>query len=189
MELKTERLILREYTIKDKHSLYKLFSEKFVSVYQSHLPKSITAIEDYIKFHIENAQTSNRTHYYYVIVLQETCEFIGSIGYAFTEEITINGAVGSVMELEYYLLEEHWNKGYMTEALKKVISSAFEKNDILKIFAQCHEDNPKSEKVMIKSGMHKSENQPTPKLYNGMLKTNVRYELTVEDYIMISTCL
>jgi ribosomal-protein-alanine N-acetyltransferase len=182
MEFKTERLILREYAKDDKYNLYKLFSEDFVSTYEAHLPtKNISDVEDYIKFHTENAKSSNRTHYYYVIELQGTREFIGSIGYAFVEEININGIIGSVAELEYYLLEEYWNKGYMTEALRKIISSAFEKDNILKIFAQCHKDNPKSEKVMIKCGMYKSEKQPEPKLYNGTLKENVRYELTADN--------
>jgi len=182
MEFITERLNLREYAENDKHCLYKLFSEEFVSTYEAHLPSSISGIEKYISFHMENAKSSNRTHYYYAIELQETLEFIGSIGYSFVEEICINGITGSVMELEYYLLEEHWNKGYMTEALQKIISSVFEKDDIVKIFAQCHKDNPKSEKVMIKCGMYKSENQPNPKLYNGVLKENVRYELTFDNY-------
>jgi len=183
MEFNTERLILREYSIDDKHNLYKLFSENFVSTYEAHLRmKNISEVEDYIRFHVENAKSSNRTHYYYVIELQETREFIGSIGYAFVEETNINGINGSVHELEYYLLEEHWNKGYMTEALRKIISSAFEKTKILKIFAQCHKTNPKSEKVMIKCGMYKSEKQPEPKLYNGVLKENVRYETTADNY-------
>ena len=179
---KTERLILREYTADDKHNLYKLFSEDFVSMYEAHLPKSISGIEDYIKFHTENAVSSNRTHYYYVIELRETLEFIGSIGYSFTEEIKINGVDGAVMELEYYLLEKYWNNGYMTEALKKIISSAFEETGVLKLFAQCNKDNPRSEKVMIKCGMYKSAVQPNPKLYNGVLKENVRYEITANNY-------
>ena len=191
MELKTERLVLREYAINDKHNLFKLFSEEFVSTYEVHLPtKNISDVEDYIKFHLENALSSNRTHYYYVIELQESREFIGSIGYAFVEKININGIDGAVVELEYYLLEEYWNKGYMPEALKKIILSAFDEFDeneenngpnVLKIFAQCHKDNPRSEKVMIKCGMYKSAKQPEPKLYNGVLKENVRYELVANQ--------
>jgi RimJ/RimL family protein N-acetyltransferase len=68
----------------------------------------------------------------------------------------------------------------MPEALKKIISVAFEKDDVLKIFAQCHKDNPRSERVMIKCGMYKSANQPAPKMYNGVLKENIRYEITAD---------
>jgi len=178
MEFETERLVLREFNEGDKNNLYKLFSEKFASTYE-HLPKDPDGVESYINFHMENAKSSDRTHYYYVIELQETHEFVGSIGYAFVENAGINGVEGCVTELEYYLLEKHWNNGYMTEALKKIISSAFERGDMVKIFAQCHTDNHRSEKVMVKCGMRRSEKQPAPKFYNGTLKTNVRYELTV----------
>ena len=183
MEFQTNRLILREYAIEDKGNLFKLFTEDFVSTYEAHLQmKNVSDVEDYIKFHTENALSSNRTHYYYVIELQKSRTFLGSIGYSFVEIAVINGTSGSVMELEYYLLEEHWNKGYMTEALKKVIPLAFKTDNVIKIFAQCHKDNPKSENVMIKCGMHKSEKQPKPKLYNDELKENVRYEITTNDY-------
>jgi len=78
----------------------------------------------------------------------------------------------------------------MPEVLKKIISSAFEaceENEennglnVLKISAQCHKDNTRSERVMIKCGMYKSVNQPEPKLYNGVLKENVRYELVANQ--------
>ena len=102
---------------------------------------------------------------------------MGIVGYSFVERIEICGAAGSEMELEYYLLEKHWGRGYMTEALKKAISLAFETANVLKVFAQCHMDNKRSERVMVKCGMRKSEKQPKPKEYNGVLKENVRYEL------------
>jgi len=182
MEFKTKRLFLREFSLDDKHNLYKLFSEKFVSIYEEHLSmKDISDVEKYIDFHIKNNASSTRTHYYYVIELQETCEFLGMIGYSFAEEIVIDGITGALMELEYYLLEEHWNKGYMPEALKKILAAAFEDKGVIKVFAQCHKDNPRSERVMIKCGMNKSAIQPAPKMYNGVLKENVRYELTAGD--------
>ena len=180
MEQQTERLVLRELVLDDKYNLYKLFSEKFVSTYEAHLPKSVSGIEDYIKFHLENKKSQNRTHYYFCIELKEARKFLGMIGYSFVEEINLDGITGATMELEYYLLEEHWGKGYMPEALKKIISVAFENNHVLKIFAQCHKDNPRSERVMIKCGMYKSAKQPAPKIYNGVLKENVRYEVIVE---------
>jgi Acetyltransferases, including N-acetylases of ribosomal proteins len=180
MEYSTDRLILREYAATDKHSLYALFTEHFVSTYEAHLRiKNISDVENYIDFHIKNAVSANRTHYYYVIESAQTREFLGSIGYSFVEEAAINGKNGVVMELEYYLLEKHWGNGYMTEALKKVTSLAFESGKVVKIFAQCHIENKKSENVMIKCGMRKSAIQPKPKNYNGVLKVNVRYELTI----------
>jgi len=181
MELYTGRLMLREYSQDDRHDLYKLFTEKFVSTYEAHLQvKSVSDVKDYIKFHMDNAVSPNRTHYYFVIKLRDTGGFAGSIGYSFVEDTTINGVTGPVMELEYYLLEEHWNNGYTSEALKRVIAFAFE-NGVVKIFAQCHVDNPRSANVMMKCGMYKSAVQPEPKAYNGVMKENVRYETSITE--------
>jgi len=186
MEYETERLILREYAIDDQRNLYQLFTEAFVSAYEAHLQmKSAADVEDYIRFHLQNAASSNRTHHYFIIELRETREFLGSVGYSFVEETEINGVTGPVMELEYYLLEAHWNRGYMTEALKRILTLAFEKNHARKIFAQCHRENVKSENVMIKCDMKKSAIQPKPKAYNGVFKENVRYEMTADDFMRL----
>jgi len=183
MIIQTERLILRELANKDKHDLYTLFNEDFAFTYEAHLPKEdIADVAKYIEFHMANAISPNRTHYYFAIELQEDREFVGMIGFSFCENITINGVSGPLMELEYYLLEANWNKGYMTEALRAIVAFAFDKTNTVKIFAQCHVENVKSEKVMIKCGMCKSLEQPKPKLYNGVPKVNVRYELTADTY-------
>ena len=184
MELLTERLILREFAKDDKHNLYKLFTEKFVSTYEEHLQmKCISDVEDYLAFHTQNAISADRTHFYFTIELQVTHEFAGIIGYTFVEEINQNDITGRVAELEYYLLEEHQGNGYMPEALKKILSLAFEDDNTVKIFAQCRKSNVNSEKVMLKCGMHKSVNQPEPKVSYGMLEERVRYELTADNYI------
>jgi len=179
MELLTDRLILHEYTKKDNHCLYKLFSEDFISAYVEHLPKSLSAIDDYIDLYLENSKFPKRTHYFYAIRLRESQEFVGCVGYSFVEEIVINDTHGSVMELEYYLLEKHWGKGFATEAVRRIISSTSMNGNTVKIIAQCHKNNHESEKVLIKCGMVKSKNQPNPKLYNGVLLNNVRYEICI----------
>ena len=183
MEIFSERLILREYTKDDKHNLYRLFTEKYIQTYEEHLQiKSIGDVEDYLAFHTKNAMSADRTHFYFVLELQSTREFIGIVGYAFVDKVKYNGATGHVAELEYYLLEEHQGNGYMPEALKRVFSYAFENETLIKIFAQCRKSNTNSEKVMIKCGMYKSESQPKPKSVYGVLEERVRYEITFDNY-------
>jgi len=134
---------------------------------------TIYDVEGHIDFIMKNAELQSRTHYFFIVELEETREFLGIIGYALAEETE----TGSVMELEYYLLEEHWGKGYMTEALAKILQVAFDDGRVAKVFGQCHVENASSANVMIKCGMKKSIIQPSPKIYNGVLKENVRYEI------------
>lgn len=109
---------------------------------------------------------------------------MGIVGYSLVgEEENIRGISGTLVEIEYYLLEKYWHKGYMSEALKRLLTFAFEENSVQKAFAICQIENAKSKKVMIKCGTYKSAEQPEPKVYNGVLKERLKYELTSDTYI------
>lgn len=146
----------------------------------------IQDVNVYIRFDIDNAKSSNRTHYYFIIELQPTCDFIGIVGYSLVgEEMNIRGVTGASVEIEYYLLEKYWHKGYMSEALKKLLTFAFEENSVRKAFAVCQIENVKSENVMVKCGMYKSAEQPEQKVYNGVLKERLKYELISDNYFRV----
>ncbi len=55
-------------------------------------------------------------------------------------------------ELGYWLGEEFWGKGIMTEAIIQMISYGFENFDIQRIFAVPFEHNYASQKVLEKAG-------------------------------------
>lgn len=59
----------------------------------------------------------------------------------------------STYELGYCLGEKYWNKGIMTETVKRVIKFLFEELDAEVVCAKHLEKNPGSGKVMEKSGM------------------------------------
>ena len=178
MELTTERLILRGLEKADNRNLFKLFTENYVSTYEEHIQiKSIADADDYISFHVKNAVSDERTHYYFTINLRESQEFAGLIGFAFVDDIICGGVCGKIAELEFFLLEEFQKKGYMPEALSKILTFAFEVENLVKIFAQCRKSNVNSEKVMIKCGMKKAAVQPEPKTVYGITEERVRYEI------------
>ncbi len=63
-------------------------------------------------------------------------------------------------ELGYWLAEEHWGKGIMTEAVKEMIPFAFKTYTITRLFARAFGNNPGSQKVLEKAGFtfeHKFE--------------------------------
>lgn len=83
----------------------------------------------------------------------------------FAFAITVDGrAVGSIgvfrqgnihrqtAELGYYIAEEHWGKGYMTEAVRQICRYVFEKSDILRIYAEPFAQNAASCRVLEKAG-------------------------------------
>ena len=93
----------------------------------------------------------------------------------FAYAITIDGrAVGSIgafrqgnihyrtAELGYYIAEEYWGKGLMTDAVRQLCDMIFSQTDILRIFAEPFAYNTGSRRVLEKAGFQ----------FEGILKNN-----------------
>lgn len=71
----------------------------------------------------------------------------GSIGVFLKDDVYEKTA-----ELGYWLAEEHWGRGVMTEAVGQICREAFERFDILRIFAEPFDSNLGSRRVLEKAG-------------------------------------
>ena len=56
------------------------------------------------------------------------------------------------IEIGYWLGEDYWNKGIMTNAVKQMVGYAFENFPVMKIYAPVFEFNNASKKVLEKAG-------------------------------------
>lgn len=72
---------------------------------------------------------------------------VGSIGVFVKDDVYEKSA-----ELGYWLSEDYWGKGIMTEAVKNICREAYDKFDIVRIFAEPFEHNKGSRKVLEKAG-------------------------------------
>lgn len=83
----------------------------------------------------------------------------------FAFAITVDGkVVGSIgifrqvnihrqtAELGYYIAEEYWGRGIMTEAVKQICDYVFDKSDIIRIYAEPFSHNAASCRVLEKAG-------------------------------------
>ncbi len=82
---------------------------------------------------------------------------IGSIG-AFRQ----TNIHSKTAELGYYIAEEYWGKGIMTEAVKQLCSYVFSNSDIIRIYAEPFAYNIGSQRVLEKAGFQ----------YEGTLRRN-----------------
>lgn len=107
----------------------------------------------------------------------------------FAFAITIDGKViGSISvfrqgnihrqtaELGYYIAEEYWGKGIMTEAVKQICEYVFMKSDIIRIYAEPFAYNTASCRVLEKAGFQ----------YEGTLRKNAVKNGKVIDMKMFS---
>ncbi|MDR3086016.1 MAG: GNAT family N-acetyltransferase, partial [Christensenellaceae bacterium] len=95
----------------------------------------------------------------WAIALKEDGRVIGTIGFMWVNHENASAEVG------YSIGVEHWNKGYMTEALQAVIDHGFGEMRLNRIEAQHDVENPASGRVMAKCGM-RPEGTLRQRLYN-----------------------
>ena len=79
-------------------------------------------------------------------------------------------------ELGYYIAEEYWSKGIMTEAVKQICEYVFAKSDIIRIYAEPFAYNIASCRVLEKVGFQ----------YEGTLRNNAVKNSKVIDMKMYS---
>ncbi len=96
---------------------------------------------------------------------------VGSIGVFRQENIHRQTA-----ELGYYVAEEYWGRGIMTEAVKQICEYVFCKSDILRIYAEPFAYNAASCRVLEKAGFQ----------YEGTLRSNAVKNGKVIDMKMYS---
>lgn len=144
--LETERLKLRKLHSHDAGDVFEYASVSEVARYVSWVPhRTIADTKSFLKHILIQYEKGVPTSW--GIVLKENNKLIGTGGYHWwsTEH--------SKAELGYVISDKYWNKGYMTEALKKIIEFGFEKMDLQRIEARCCIENTASERVMQKCGM------------------------------------
>lgn len=74
-------------------------------------------------------------------------EAVGSIGLTFKEDVYRKN-----VEIGYWLSEEYWGKGIVTEAVKQVTQYAFDTFDVNRVYAGVFAFNTGSQKVLEKAG-------------------------------------
>ncbi|MFC4559060.1 GNAT family N-acetyltransferase [Virgibacillus kekensis] len=84
------------------------------------------------------------------IILKETREVVGDIGFKGSPDLKGN------VEIGYGVSPMHQGKGYATEAVAGIIYWAFETGAVKQITAECLNDNFASIRVLEKTGMQRT---------------------------------
>jgi ribosomal-protein-alanine N-acetyltransferase len=139
--IESTRLILRPFSIKDVEDVFLYASDEIVTKYLTWPP------------HTDISQTKKIVKEFFMdkpgvfaIELKSERKCIGCIELRiYTEH--------DKASFGYVLNRKYWNKGYMTEALKRIIDFAFSKLGLNRIEATHYVGNEGSGRVMQKCGM------------------------------------
>lgn len=141
--IKTDRLVIRPYKLSDLLDLHRVCCNERIGLTGGWKPHESLEESEWILRNYFMAE-ENR----WAIVLRKTDEFVGSIGFSEDEK----RKNPNVRSLGYWMAEEHWGRGYMSEAVAAVVDYAFRKLGFEIITADCYSHNPASRRVLEKSG-------------------------------------
>ena len=149
MELKTERLKLKEPSLSDLKKIHELHSLPETDEFNTlGIPDTIEVTSQIVSGWLASQDELPRKKYVFCIENNEK-EFIGLIG------INIGRPVYRNAEIWFKLHSKHWNKGYATEVVNSILHFSFVDLKLHRIKAGCAVGNLASKKVLEKVGMTK----------------------------------
>lgn len=144
--IKTERLILRKFTMADVDEVYRNWTsnEKVTPYVTWSTHKNVEETKGVIQHWVDEYENGS---YNWVVELAGTGELIGSISVISISEKHKNCEIG------YCYGSKYWNQGYATEALKAIIDYMLNVCEMHVVEAKHYSLNPASGRVMEKAGM------------------------------------
>ena len=155
MQLETERLILREYTMNDFDALYEIMSDAET---MKHYPAPFDEARTrrWIEWNLENYQKYGWG--LWAVVLKEKGEFIGDCG------ITLQNIDGQLLlEIGYHIHKKYWRRGFAKEAARAVRDWVFENTSYDTIYSYMKYTNVASYSTALANGMKQVKEYPDPK--------------------------
>lgn len=144
--IKTKKFILRPIELKDVKDLAKNLNNWNVVENLSSLPfpYELKHAKQFCSRKVKEMSKENPENF--LVVIEIDGEVVGAIG-------AHHIVHGHKAELGYWLAEQHWGKGIMPEAVKKVMPQLFSQFKLRRLFAYAYANNKASMRVMEKVGM------------------------------------
>jgi len=139
MRVETEHLIIRNYTMMDRHDMCEYMIQRVEDEFESYPGFTQDKADEEIEFRCKSDE-------FFAIELKAAGKVIGNIYLGIREFNT--------RELGYVLNKEYMSKGYGSEAAKRMLDFCFEKG-VHRVYAETSPANIPSWKTMERIGMRR----------------------------------
>lgn len=137
------KYILRKWRIEDAESLSKYLNNRRIwDSCRDGLPHPYT-LQDANDFITYIAQNECNSEY----CIEINGEAVGNIGFVRGNDVERFSA-----EIGYWIAEQYWNRGFMSDALKYAIDHFFSTTDIVRLYATVYASNKSSAHILEKNG-------------------------------------
>jgi [ribosomal protein S5]-alanine N-acetyltransferase len=148
MLFETQRLIIRDLQREDFADLLIVSSDPEVSRTNDYLPADQTALREWLEETLASEAQAPRNSHHSAVLLKDNNQMIGWIGLQISHD-----PQPGLVEFGYALGPDHWNQGYMTEAVHGLLAYCFDVLEVKTVRAFHLWANPSSGRVMLKAGM------------------------------------
>ncbi|MGD8189599.1 GNAT family N-acetyltransferase [Brevibacillus ginsengisoli] len=144
--LETERLELQPILLEHAPALFEIFSDEetiqYVPIPKHHAIADTTAYLEKLMANNEAEKAS-----VWSVYSKEENRVFGNLGLYAEDPANHSASLGVIIHKDF------WRKGYVVEALQKVIDYSFSTKDLVRIEARVDSNNPASYKMLEKLGM------------------------------------
>jgi RimJ/RimL family protein N-acetyltransferase len=155
VQIETERLLLRDFTLDDVEALAACRADerlwRFYNPVDDIEANTRGAIEVFIRWQSQQP----RTYFQLAIVLKQTGSLVGTCGLRKRAQAFHRPPVVPEAELGYELEPRHWGKGYASEAARAMVAYGFGALELDRVFAYPLGENEVSWRLMERLGMRR----------------------------------
>ena len=178
MTLQTNRLNLRQLSIRDLDKIHELHSLPETDQFNTlGIPETIKTTERIVNEWLAEQNAIPQAAYIFCIDSNKSKHFIGLIA------LNLGKINFRTAEVWFKIHTDYWRQGYTTEALNKLLDFGFNDLKLHRIEAGCAVENIASSKVLEKVGMTKEGMKRKKLPIRGEWKDNYFYAILEEDFL------
>ena len=153
LELRTDRLLLREYTPDDAQAVFAFAADPEVARFRIAEIPSIGQVQELVQHKTQKAQQQPRMDYELAVVNRNTQMVIGEAELFVENFHHAPNFDGSQARIGYALARPFWGQGFASEIVRELLRFGFDELRLHRIYAPCVPENTGSVRVLTKAGL------------------------------------
>jgi len=177
VELKTERLIIRDFVSEDWKTVHTYGADPEVCRFLPWGPNSEDDTKSFIQIAIDQQAEAPRKSFELAVFTKRNNVHLGGVG------IRVKSLSNNDADIGYVMRRNEWGKGYGTEVAKAIIHFGFKELKIKRIEATTLPENTASIEILKKVGMRKEGLLQQHLMVRGKYRDSFLYAILREDGI------
>ena len=175
--LETERLVLRPYAESDLEDYFAMLSDRKNMYYLDDIVTETMADAKKSLFEAIELMKSGAARRF-ALTLKGNPNIVGAVGY----DVTAATPLGRIGHIGWFILPAYQNRGYITEAARRVLAFAFCDDNCIRITTGCYKENTPTQKVMAKIGFRLEADKIKAQYHDGIMKDRLEYAINKDEW-------